>query len=159
MPKNQGPIKEDTIYKINPKTKNVLHQWGRNLFYMPHGLTVDKKGFLWLTDVALHQVFKFPIEGSSQALLTLGTRFIPGNGKKQFCKPTSVAIDRRNDDIYVADGYCNSRIVRFSSDGTYLNEWGQPDNLVDKLFGKHLNFIYIGMNNFIIVLLSQLINK
>jgi len=25
-------------------------------FYMPHGLTVDDKGNLWVTDVALHQV-------------------------------------------------------------------------------------------------------
>lgn len=26
-------------------------------FYMPHGLTIDKQGNLWVTDVGLHQVY------------------------------------------------------------------------------------------------------
>ena len=28
-------------------------------FYMPHGLSVDTEGNLWLTDVAMHQVKPF----------------------------------------------------------------------------------------------------
>jgi hypothetical protein len=35
------------------------YSWGANLFIMPHGLTVDKDNNVWVTDVGLHQVFKF----------------------------------------------------------------------------------------------------
>ena len=27
-------------------------------FYLPHGLTVDRHGNFWMTDVAMHQVIK-----------------------------------------------------------------------------------------------------
>lgn len=43
-------------------------------FYLPHGLTVDGEGNYWMTDVALHQVFKFSEEGK-EPLLTLGKRY------------------------------------------------------------------------------------
>ena len=32
------------------------------MFYLPHGLTIDMYGNYWITDVALHQVFKFEAE-------------------------------------------------------------------------------------------------
>jgi hypothetical protein len=36
----------------------VVSDWGSNLFYMPHGITVDAEDNTWVTVVALHQVFK-----------------------------------------------------------------------------------------------------
>ena len=57
---------------------------------MPHMVTVDQWGFVWLTDVGLHQVFKFDPAG--QLLLTLGQRLQPGSGAS-FCKPTQVGRD------------------------------------------------------------------
>lgn len=56
-PRN-GPVKENTIVVLD-KTGRKLFQWGRNMFYLPHGLTVDHFGNYWITDVAMHQVFKF----------------------------------------------------------------------------------------------------
>lgn len=151
----EGPIRVDTIYTINTQSKEILHKWGKDLFYMPHGLTLDKKDFLWLTDVALHQVFKFPRHGSLKPSLTLGIRFKPGNTKDTFCKPTSVAVDSRNDDIYVADGYCNSRIVRFSSDGRYLNQWGESDPTMGRFFRKLLqNMVISGKNTVIFIFVN-----
>lgn len=94
---------------------------------MPHGITVDHENNVWLTDVALHQVFKFgpSSEGSTgNLLMTLGSPFEPGNDFDKFCKPTSVAV-ATNGEFYVADGYCNSRIVKFSSSGRVLLQWGR----------------------------------
>jgi peptidylamidoglycolate lyase len=34
----------------------VKSSLGAHLFYMPHGLTVDHEGNIWVTDVGLHQV-------------------------------------------------------------------------------------------------------
>lgn len=123
LPRHNSPITEETVITINPKEKKIISAWGRNLFFMPHGLSLDLQGKnVWLTDVALHQVFKYPINGS-QELLALGTAFIPGNDDAHFCKPTSVADT--GEFIFVADGYCNSRIAMFSSEGKYLGEFGQ----------------------------------
>ncbi|XP_027202332.2 peptidyl-glycine alpha-amidating monooxygenase B-like [Dermatophagoides pteronyssinus] len=122
-----GPIAQSTIITIDPKSGKILDSWGENLFFMPHGLTIDQKNHsIWLTDVAMHQIFRYSLNRSErkQPLLVLGERFKPGDDDKHFCKPTSVAIDYNNGDLYVADGYCNSRIIRFDSNGKYLNHWG-----------------------------------
>lgn len=92
---------------------------------MPHGLLVDHEDNVWVTDVALHQVFKFGPRGSNdKPLMTLGTAFQPGAGEKKFCKPTSVAV-LENGDFFVADGYCNARILKYSKNGDKILVWGQ----------------------------------
>lgn len=119
---HDGPIPNDTILVFDALDGTLKQSWGSNLFYLPHGLTVDFEGFVWLTDVALHQVFKFTPDGKT-IILTLGTKFVPGNDLKHFCKPTSVAV-MANGDFFVADGYCNSRIIKYSSDGKMILLWG-----------------------------------
>lgn len=122
----QSPIPEETVVTIDPKEKKIVRAWGRNTFYLPHGLSLDLEAKnVWLTDVAMHQVFKYPIDGSKE-LIVLGTAFVPGNDESHFCKPTSVADT--GEFIFVADGYCNSRIVMFSADGRYLGEFGQSSD-------------------------------
>ncbi|MDW5289701.1 peptidyl-alpha-hydroxyglycine alpha-amidating lyase family protein [Formosa sp. PL04] len=118
-------IKENTILTLHKKTGKVLKNWGADLFIMPHGLEVDKENNVWVTDVALHQVFKFSANGN--LLLTLGEAKVPGNDSKHFNLPTDIAV---SDDgsFYVSDGYANSRVVKFSKDGTYLLEWGKFGN-------------------------------
>ena len=46
-----------------------------------------------------------------------------GAGPDTFNLPTDVGFSPGGD-IYVSDGYGNARVVKFSSDGTYLSEWG-----------------------------------
>ena len=55
---NQGAIQEDLIVTLDNNDGKVLDRWGRGLFFMPHGLEIDSDGNTWVTDVALHQVFK-----------------------------------------------------------------------------------------------------
>ena len=59
----EGPIDEDTIVVLDSKTGQMVGSWGGSLFYMPHGITIDHNSSIWLTDVALHQVFKVIIYG------------------------------------------------------------------------------------------------
>ncbi|CAF4225812.1 unnamed protein product, partial [Adineta steineri] len=42
--------------------------------------------------------------------------FAPGSDPTHFCKPTDVA-----------DGYCNSRIIKLYSKGKFLEEYTMPD--------------------------------
>ncbi|XP_007449975.1 PREDICTED: peptidyl-glycine alpha-amidating monooxygenase isoform X6 [Lipotes vexillifer] len=120
-----GPIEEDTILVIDPNNAAVLQSSGKNLFYLPHGLSIDKDGNYWVTDVALHQVFKLNADNKEAPLLILGKSMQPGSDQNHFCQPTDVAVDPDTGTIYVADGYCNSRIVQFSPSGKFITQWGE----------------------------------
>ncbi|XP_066599073.1 peptidyl-alpha-hydroxyglycine alpha-amidating lyase 1-like [Prorops nasuta] len=157
-----GPIKQNTIVLIS-KTGEKIAEWGSNMFYMPHGITIDSLGNYWVTDVALHQVFKFNVQDIQDHIqelqqdglkinlstskeikkeisensilkssLTLGVRFEPGNDNIRFCKPTAVAI-QENGDFFVSDGYCNSRIIKYSKDGERILVWGRHWSFIETI--------------------------
>ncbi|KAM9519172.1 peptidyl-glycine alpha-amidating monooxygenase B isoform 3-T5 [Salvelinus alpinus] len=119
-----GPIQQSTILVVDPVKGSVLKASGRNMFYLPHGITTDKDNNYWVTDVALHQVFKLSSDGRDKPLVVLGEAFEPGSDKEHFCKPTDVAVDPVTGNVYVSDGYCNARILKFSPEGKYLSHWG-----------------------------------
>lgn len=116
------PIESKTILVIDKETGKLINSWGDNLFIMPHGLEVDNKNNIWVTDVGLHQVFKFSHEG--RLLMKLGTAKVAGNDSSHFDKPTDITI-AKDGSFYVSDGYGNSRVVKFSATGKYLFEWGK----------------------------------
>lgn len=123
-----GPIEEDTILVIDPNNAAVLQSSGKNLFYLPHGLSIDKDGNYWVTDVALHQVFKLDPNSKEGPLLILGRSMQPGSDQNHFCQPTDVAVDPNTGTIFVSDGYCNSRIVQFSPTGRFITQWGEESS-------------------------------
>ncbi|KAM5298941.1 peptidyl-glycine alpha-amidating monooxygenase isoform 11-T11 [Ctenodactylus gundi] len=123
-----GPIEEDTILVVDPNNAAVLQSSGKNLFYLPHGLSVDKDGNYWVTDVALHQVFKLDPNSKEGPLLILGRSMQPGSDQNHFCQPTDVAVDPATGAVYVSDGYCNSRIVQFSPSGKFITQWGEESS-------------------------------
>jgi len=125
-PITDGAIKEHTHLILDKKTGTIIDKRGANRYYMPHGLTIDSFDNVWLTDVALHQIFKIA-PGKEEPLLTIGQSFVPGSDHDHFCKPTSVAV-AKSGEFFVADGYCNSRIVKFSPDGKYVLEFGKSSN-------------------------------
>lgn len=114
-------ISQNTILELDNESGKILHAWGANYFIMPHGLTVDKENNIWVTDVALHQIFKFSHDG--KLLMKLGVAKIPGNDSLHFDLPTDIAV-ADNGSFYVSDGYGNSRVVKFSSSGKYIKSWG-----------------------------------
>ena len=57
-------------------------------------------------------------------LMTLGTKGVSGEGPNTFNGPTDVAV-AQNGDIFISDGHVNSRIVKFSKDGTFIKAWGK----------------------------------
>jgi DNA-binding beta-propeller fold protein YncE len=104
------------------KSGKHLRSWGDYFVKNAHGLRIDPSDHVWITDLAHHLVMKFDPQG--KLLLTLGTKGTPGEGKNQFNKPADVAFGP-DGAIFVADGYGNSRVVKFSKDGKYLKEWGK----------------------------------
>ena len=96
-----------------------VRAWGEGLFRWAHGLRVDRDGFLWATDAQENLVYKFTPDG--EPVLTLGEKGVTGDeqSRSAFDRPTDVAV-ARNGDVFVSDGYGNSRVVEFSKDGEFL---------------------------------------
>jgi sugar lactone lactonase YvrE len=88
-----------------------------------HSVTIDARGFYWVTDSAAHVVHKLGADGT--LLMTLGKKGVAGDNTSRdlFNQPNHVAI-APNGDIYVSDGYVNARIVHFTPNGQYIRVIG-----------------------------------
>lgn len=115
------PIERPTVWVFEGTTGRFVRSWGAGMFVMPHGLTVDSEDNVWLTDVGRHQVFKFSPDG--RLLLTIGEAGTPGTDAGHFNLPTDVAV-LEDGSVLVSDGYGNTRVAKFSADGTFLMSWG-----------------------------------
>lgn len=108
----------------------LVTSFGGGLFVFPHGIHVDREGYVWVTDARGregkgHQVFKFGTDG--KLLLTLGKAGVAGEGPDTFNQPSDVAV-APNGDVFVADGHdenSNHRIVKFSKEGRFIKTWGR----------------------------------
>ncbi|GFO44719.1 peptidyl-glycine alpha-amidating monooxygenase [Plakobranchus ocellatus] len=127
-----SPINEDVLVILDRQGR-LVRKLGAGQFFMPHGIEVDDDGNAWVTDVALHQVFKIPLathlakgksSGNPEPTLVLGKRFKHGEDHDLFCKPSDVAV-LSSGEFFVSDGYCNSRILKFSKEGKLIKIWGQ----------------------------------
>ncbi|HYJ17598.1 MAG TPA: peptidyl-alpha-hydroxyglycine alpha-amidating lyase family protein, partial [Burkholderiales bacterium] len=103
---------------------NFLRSWGEGVFNRAHGLHIGPDESLYCTDDGDHSVRKCTLEG--KVLLTIG---IPGKPSpymsgEPFHRCTHTALSPRGD-IYVSDGYGNSRIHHYSPDGRLLKSWGE----------------------------------
>ena len=116
----RGP-KADPIIVFDAEGK-YLRSWGRGMFGNPHGLRVDREDKVWITDNGDHQVMKFDRDG--HLLLTLGLKGKAGTDDKTFDRPTDIAFSPSGD-IYISDGYGNSRVVKIDHNGKYLLAWGK----------------------------------
>ena len=120
-----------------------LHSWGgSDLSARPHGITIGLDGLVYVVDEDDHTVRKFTRSGrlldligsSGQASDTGADWSIPDfkqrigsiqRGGPPFNHPTKLAV-APNGDLYVADGYANARVHRFSATGELISSWGQP---------------------------------
>jgi peptidylamidoglycolate lyase len=114
-------IAQDAILALDPATGELRASFGAGRFRIPHGLALDGDDNLGVTDVGLHQVFKFSRDGA--LLLSLGEAGRAGDDRTHFDGPTDVAV-AADGAVYVADGYGNARVVKFSPEGAYLMAWG-----------------------------------
>uniref|UniRef100_A0A9J2PRR0 Peptidylglycine monooxygenase n=1 Tax=Ascaris lumbricoides TaxID=6252 RepID=A0A9J2PRR0_ASCLU len=123
-------IPQETILLAKPdpsgKSLILVAKYGQNEFYMPHGIFVDTNNDYFTTDVGSHQVIKWRLSnGKLEKLLALGEQFVPGSDHDHFCMPTAVTVVQ-DGSIFIADGYCNNRVLKFNKDGRFLAKWGEP---------------------------------
>ncbi len=104
---------------------NVLRTWGDGVFRSAHGVTVGPDDSVYCVDNGDHTVRKFTSEG--KLLMTLGEANNPASpmSGRPFNRPAHLAVDPRNGELYVADGYGNAKVHRYTSDGKYITSWGE----------------------------------
>lgn len=120
---------------------NIIEQWTQwdSILTLPHQVYIspyDPARHVWVVDSggsAPHQVLKFSNDGT-ELVMRLGDRDNPrtqeearGNpspGPYTLGWPSTLAF-LPNGDFLLADGYWNSRVVRYTADGEYIGEWGE----------------------------------
>jgi sugar lactone lactonase YvrE len=99
----------------------LVQMFGDDELTAIHGTRVDPENNIWVTDYMNHTAIKYSQSG--KVLLVLGKRDVAGQGQTTFNRPTDVAT-APNGDLFVSDGYGNSRIVKFTKDGEFVKAWG-----------------------------------
>ena len=129
-----GVDAQDRVYAFNrgahpmavfDRDGNFLRSWGEGVFRRAHGVHMAADDTIWLTDDGDHTVRHCTLDG--KVLLTIG---IPGVPKpymsgEPFHRCTHTALSPQGD-VYVSDGYGNSRVHKFSPNGTLITSWGEP---------------------------------
>ncbi len=99
------------------------YNWPQN----EHGIHVDAKGFVWIAGNGESdgQILKFTRDG--RFVMQIG-KVGPQTGNLDLTRlgqPAGVEIDATANEVYVADGYYNKRVIVFDADsGAYKRHWG-----------------------------------
>ena len=151
---NAGPARgaqAAELFEFDEKN-NFVKEWGQNAygFSFAHAIRFDKDDNLWVVDEGSNMVMKFNPQGLVTMVLgrkdeaidymeryleeanhsTAGATAQPGAGAGRggsFGRPTDVTWDTQGN-IFVADGYDNSRVAKFTKDGDFVKSVGKRGN-------------------------------
>lgn len=128
---------DDTVFLL---TRNPAHpvmvfgpdgtfraSFGEGVFTArTHGIWAAPDGTLLCADDGAHTITRWSPQGD--LLQTLGTPNSPAPkwSGDPFNRPTHAAISPRSGDLFITDGYGNSRVHRFTPDGVHVTSWGEP---------------------------------
>jgi DNA-binding beta-propeller fold protein YncE len=165
-----GPVRGAVAAELFEFDRNLkfVKEWGPGSYAaaFAHTVRVDKDDSVWISDEGSNMIVKF--NSKAQVNLVLGRKpesvdyverytergikneeRTPTARRGTFNRPTDVAFDPEGN-IYVADGYTNSRVVKLSKDGAWLKETGTrgsgPDqfNTVHAITADAKGNIYVG---------------
>ena len=101
---------------------NLLRSWGGpgegyEWVGREHGIEVDERGFVWIGGNADNDnaILKFTLDGKFVAQIGKIAPSKGSNDTTQLGKPAETAIDKEANEIYVADGYGNRRVIVFDA--------------------------------------------
>jgi sugar lactone lactonase YvrE len=118
------------------QTGNLLRAWGgaSEDYQWPgreHGITIDTKGFVWIggNGPIDGQYLKFTPEGKFILQIGKSGTLTDSNDVTRLGQPADADIDIDANEVYIADGYHNHRVIVFDSEsGAYKRHWGAYGN-------------------------------
>ena len=138
------------ILEFGPDGK-YIREIGHNLYAwsFAHAIRFDKDDNLWAIDKGSDMVIKFNPAGrvemvfgrkkeasdeGAEAWKRVNPPRPPVPG--QFRQPTDVTWDPQGD-IFISDGYINSRVAKFDKDGHWIKSFGEPGSGPGQLNTPH----------------------
>ena len=142
---------------------NLLRAWGgpgRGYDWptAEHGIFADYRGHLWIggNGAKDHQVLKFTRDG--KFLFQIGRAGVTGGDgdTAHLGRPAGVAVDPATDELFVADGYKNHRVMVFDAQtGAYKRHWGAngrpPGEPSVKSFGNPVHCVRLARDGLLYV--------
>jgi hypothetical protein len=121
------------LFEFDPNG-NFVKEWGVGNYgsEFAHQVRVDAQDNVWVVDEGTNMLIKFNPQG--RVAMVLGRRPEPVAGatqtnappvldkKYQFGRPTDVAWDAQGN-IFVSDGYVNSRVVKYDKSGRFIGQF------------------------------------
>lgn len=117
---HRGP---DPIIVFN-RDGDFITTWGHGDFLQPHGLSMGPDDSIYLTDIQRHTVRKFTLDGKVLMEIGLPGKPSPFLSGQPLNRCTHTAIGPGGE-IFVADGYGNGCVHKYSPDGVLLRSWGR----------------------------------
>ncbi|MGH9387687.1 MAG: hypothetical protein ACRD2N_25800 [Vicinamibacterales bacterium] len=115
---------------------NYVQGWGGDApgYEWPsseHGIYVDPKGFVWVGGQGNEdQILKFTKAGKFVMQIGKGGNPKTNKDTKNLNKPADVFVYSKTNELFVADGYGNKRIIVFDADtGAFKRMWGAYGNV------------------------------
>src|SRR5712671_7171819 len=118
------------------KNGTFLREIGKGYygFEFAHSVRVDKEDNIWTVDEGTNLVTKFSPQG--KVLMVIGRRppavdgpVVSSSGpnppaqKYILCRPSDVGFDPQGN-IFISDGYCNNRVVKYDKNGRFVAQVG-----------------------------------
>lgn len=131
------PVRIPTVLELDAEG-NVVQGWDAPTGELawpvtPHGIFVDHADHVWIGYRDDHRVVKFTRDG--EHVLTIGEKGVTGgsNDPVRLGSPAGIWVDPGTNEVFVADGYRNRRIVVYDGEtGAYVRHWGaygeRPDD-------------------------------
>jgi hypothetical protein len=139
---SHGPAFGNTaaqLWEFGPDGR-YLREIGKNLYAwsFAHAVRIDKDDNIWAVDKGSDMIIKFNPEG--RVVMVIGRKKEASDAETKpwehvkpplppeigrFRQPTDVTWDPAGD-IFISDGYINSRVAKLSKDGDWIKSWGEP---------------------------------
>jgi DNA-binding beta-propeller fold protein YncE len=155
-PSTLQPNEIRSIYRGAPpvlefdETGNLVSSWGGpgpgyEWPELEHGVYVDDKDNVWVAGAGANdnQILKFTRTGRFLMQIGRSGRNRGSNDTENLGGPAAMVIDASANELYVADGYINHRVIVFdATTGAYKRHWGaygrKPDDAYFKQAGERL---------------------
>ena len=129
------------LFEFGPDGK-FIREIGKNLYAwsFAHAVRIDKDDNIWVIDKGSDMIIRFNPQG--RVTMVFGRKQeasdeetgplkhpVPPKAAEdgRFRQPTDVAFDPQGD-IFISDGYINSRIAKADKNGNWIKSWGDRGN-------------------------------
>ena len=130
------------------------HPWPTN----EHGIYVDHQDHVWLAGNGPKDGMLLKFTKTGQHLLTIGAAGVVGDDAdtKHLNRPANLVVDPQTNEVFVADGYANHRVIVFDgATGAYKRHWGAngrpPGDKSVKSFGTPVHCIRLSRDGLVYV--------